>query len=58
MRVEPWLEELLDLGVGALAVKHLYRMRRGIAKPVVCPYCGYVFGKWGVRCPKCRRVLG
>jgi len=54
---DKWIEDLLDRGIGALAVKHLYLMKRNISKATVCPHCGYELGKWGVECPRCRRQI-
>ena len=54
---EPWIEDLLDLGVGALAIKTLYRMRRGDDYTMVCPRCGNTPRKWAVTCPSCRVPL-
>lgn len=57
MMDDKWIEDLLDKGIGALAVKHLYRMKRNLPTVTVCPVCGYELGKWGVTCPKCRRSI-
>ena len=51
------IEELLDLGVGALAIKALYRMRKKGSFTMVCPHCGYTPRKWAVTCPHCRGPL-
>ena len=35
---DKWIEDLLDKGIGALAVKHLYRMKRNLPTVTVCPH--------------------
>ena len=54
---EQWIQDLLDIGVGWVAMKAQYNMARGISTVKVCPYCGTKPRKYAVVCPKCRRKL-
>jgi len=56
-KTEPWIDELMELGVGALAIKTLYRMRRQGDFKLVCSRCGYEPKKWAATCPHCRVPL-
>ena len=52
-----WIQDLLDLGIGAIAVKYLYMYEHGITKSPVCSYCGFEPKKFAHTCPMCRREL-
>ena len=51
---EPWVKELLDLGIGALAIKHLAMLNMSIKDYNKCVACGHIAGKWSRQCPACR----
>ena len=56
-----WIDALIALGVGALAI---YLLSRFLNKPATiqdeettCPYCGASMKKWSRACPQCHKVL-
>lgn len=57
-RDDKWVDDLLKLGLGALAIYLLGKLAEG-AQPQItrCPYCGWSIGKWARTCPKCRNIL-
>ena len=59
VQTEPWIVELLDLGIGALAVHTLYKLKNPerFAGALTCPRCGYVPRKHAAKCPRCRIPL-
>ena len=60
MSDDDWVEDLIALGIGALAAYFLYRALKGDPseeKIERCPYCYTPIKKWAIECPKCRRKL-
>jgi len=57
--MENWLQELLDLGIGKLAIQTLALMDAGMESDRIstCPYCKASIGKWARECGKCRKSL-
>ena len=58
--VPQWLKELLDLGLGRIAIQQLALIEAGCTyKPTEseCPVCHTKVKKWARLCPKCRRSL-
>ena len=56
MSDDDWVEDLITLGIGALAAYFLYKAITS-DKIERCPYCNAQIKKWAVECPKCRRRL-
>ena len=57
--MQAWIRELLDIGMGRIAIQTLALLDAGItnqSKPMKC-VCGTIIRKWAVACPKCRRIL-
>ena len=56
---EDWLEELIKLGLGAIALSLLGKLLEGGQAPTIssCPYCGQEIRKWSRMCPRCRTLL-
>jgi len=59
MSDDDWVEDLVALGIGALAAYFLYKAitKSGEENVDRCPYCHTQIKKWAVECPKCRRRL-
>jgi len=57
MKTEPWIQTLLDIGIGKLATDTLYRMKNKIFKSPICDKCGTIPGKHASNCPVCRKPL-
>ena len=56
--MEKWLQELLDIGMGRIAIKQLALLQAGAVNQLTkCPRCGTQIKKWAVGCPKCRMRL-
>jgi len=57
--VPNWLRELLDLGLGRIAIQQLALIEAEctVKPPKECPYCHTKIKKWAQQCPKCRRSL-
>lgn len=53
---DDWLEDLIKLGLGAIALSLLSRALQGNQVPEIsnCPYCGQEIHKWSRSCPRCR----
>ena len=49
-----WIRDLLDQGIGALAVKYSYIINQGLVKSLQCPNCGELMRKFAHRCNRCR----
>lgn len=54
---DEWLEGLLALGIGALAIAFLAKLAQGPQDVRTCPYCGTQIHKWSRLCPNCRNNL-
>ena len=56
---EPWIEELLDLGIGALAIHTLHKLKspHRFEGVLTCPLCGWKPKKYAARCSHCRIPL-
>ncbi len=57
---DDWVEGLIALGIGALAVYFLAKIvssDKENSKISVCPYCGSSIKKWAIECPVCRKKL-
>ncbi len=56
-----WVNELIKLGVGALAVYFLVKILSNKDENKnsidICPYCGNPIKKWAVVCPSCRKRI-
>ena len=57
MPTEPWIQDLLDIGIGKLATDTLFRIENDIHPSPICLKCGTMLKKWGSACPKCRTTL-
>jgi hypothetical protein len=57
--VEPWVQELLKLGIGKVAIQTLALIDAGIEPERVetCPYCKTPVKKWARECGKCRKAF-
>ena len=58
-RNDPWIDALLALGIGFLAVQFVNRLRQGsnTESTRVCSYCGFSSTKWARMCPRCRNTF-
>jgi len=56
---DDWIEDLIVLGIGALAGYFLYKVATTKNREEIhrCPYCGVEIRKWAVECPNCRRKI-
>ena len=55
---EPWIDELIELGIGAAATYYLGLIVDGGRVPATrCGHCGAEVKKFAVNCPRCRRRL-
>lgn len=54
---DDWIEDLLKLGLGVLAISFLAKLSEGSPQIKVCPYCNYQIKKFARTCPVCRNVL-
>lgn len=56
-----WVDELIALGIGALAAYFLIKIlspeKEGRERIVICPYCRQTIKKWAIQCPHCRTRL-
>ena len=57
-RNNDWLNDLLGLGFGVLAVAFLAKLAENTQQITQCPYCNTQIGKWAMTCPNCRNNLG
>jgi len=56
---DDWIDALLKLGLGAIALSILGKLIQG-GQPqeiTACPYCGQQIQKWARFCPRCRASL-
>jgi len=56
---DDWIEDLIALGIGFLAVRFLNRLTQGINMQTTktCQYCGYTTTKWARMCSNCRNTF-
>ena len=58
---DDWIENLIKLGIGALAVFFLVKLltqdQERSGQVSRCPYCGSPIKKWALECPRCRKRL-
>ena len=56
---DDWLDALIALGLGALAIYFVGKLLEGGRnEPVTtCPRCGASINKWAKQCPRCRMNL-
>lgn len=57
---DSWVEDLIVLGIGALAVFFLAKVLSTNSdhdEITNCPFCGAQIKKWAIECPVCRRKL-
>ena len=54
---DDWIEDLLKLGLGVLAISFLAKLSEGSPQIKVCPYCNNQIKKFARTCPVCRNVL-
>jgi len=55
---DDWVNDLLGLGLGVLAVAFLAKLAENTQQITQCPYCNTSIGKWAMTCPNCRNNLG
>lgn len=55
---DDWLNDLIGLGLGVLAVAFLTKLTENTQQITTCPYCHRSIGKWARTCPNCRNDLG
>lgn len=55
---DDWLDDLLKLGLGVLAISFLAKLSENTQQITQCPYCNTQIGKWARSCPNCRNNLG
>lgn len=57
--MEKWLQNLLDNGIGKVAIQQLALLEAGVVnEPLIkCPRCDTQIKKFAVSCPKCRLRL-
>ena len=55
---DDWIEDLLKLGLGVLAISFLAKLAENTQQVTQCPYCNAHIGKWARTCPVCRNNLG
>ncbi len=55
---DDWLDDLIGLGLGVLAVAFLSKLTENTQQITTCPYCHTSIGKWARTCPNCRNNLG
>ena len=56
-REDDWIEDLLKLGLGVLAISFLAKLAEGTQQVTICPYCNSKIGKFARTCPTCRNTL-
>ncbi len=56
--VGDWAEILLAVAVGGMLVSTMSRLRRGQARPLVCPACGRTVSRVYDACPRCGQPFG
>ena len=54
---DEWLDDLLKIGLGVLAVAFLAKLADNNQQITICPYCNASIGKWARTCPSCRNTL-
>jgi len=56
-----WIEDLIALGIGALAIYFLVKILSPTGQEdrnnIRCPHCGNIIKKWAIECPICRRKI-
>lgn len=55
---DDWVEDLLKLGLGVLAISFLAKLAEGGQQITICPYCNSQIKKFARTCPVCRNTLG
>lgn len=55
---DDWIENLLKLGLGVLALSFLAKLAEKPSEIKQCPFCRQSIGKWAITCPNCRNNLG
>ena len=55
---DDWVDDLLGLGLGVLAVAFIAKLAENTQQVTQCPYCFTSIGKWARACPNCRNNLG
>lgn len=56
---DEWVDALLALGVGFLAVHFLSKLAKGssVETAKTCMFCGNTTTKWARMCPRCRNTF-
>lgn len=54
---DDWIEDLLKLGLGVLAISFLAKLAEGSQQITICPYCNSQIKKFARTCPVCRNAL-
>ena len=52
-----WAEILLAVAVGGMFCSAVVRLRRGQARPLLCPGCGRTVSRVYDACPRCGRPI-
>jgi len=58
-RRRQWVDDLIVLGVGALAVYFFVKLMSSTDEEKItrCPHCGSPIKKWAITCSVCRRRI-
>jgi len=56
---DDWLDGLLKLGLGLLAIHFLSKLNSSgsVETTKTCTYCGHTTSKWSRMCPNCRNTF-
>ncbi len=56
---DDWIEGLMALGIGVLAVYFLKKLTEGgtVETTKTCNFCGHSTEKWARMCPMCRNTF-
>ncbi len=54
---DDWVDNLLKLGLGVLAISFLAKLAEGGQQITICPYCNSQIKKYARTCPVCRNAL-
>ena len=54
---DDWINDLLKLGLGLLAISFLAKLSEGGTQITICPYCNVEIKKFARTCPSCRNSL-
>ena len=54
---DDWVDDLLKLGLGILAISFLAKLTEGGQQITICPYCNGQIKKFARTCPTCRNEL-